>query len=234
MANKPQLYQNWRDLLFLHWEWDADVIQMTLPPGLQVDLFDGKAYLAVVPFTMCDLRPRGFPSAPGVSNFCELNLRTYVIDEKGRNGVWFYSLEADSWISVKIANWFFHLPYRYSKLIREDYDREIYYKAIARRDTERVLMEHRFEKPQNLHTAEEGSLEFFLVERYRLFAYHAKSRKLLTGAITHKPYEIAAAKVDKWTKQMHVLNGFEAPQRDPDFAHYSPGVDVSLFSIEDA
>ncbi|MEI6536644.1 MAG: DUF2071 domain-containing protein, partial [Verrucomicrobiaceae bacterium] len=87
----PVMFQQWRDLLFLHWEYSAAAIQATLPEGLFVDTFDGKAYLGVVPFFMRKIRPRFLPAVPGISDFMELNLRTYVHDRAGVPGVWFYS-----------------------------------------------------------------------------------------------------------------------------------------------
>ena len=106
------MHHAWRDLLFLHWRVDPERIQRTLPPGLTVDVFDGAAYVGIVPFFMCDIRPRGLPAMPGLSNFMELNVRTYVHDAQGTPGVWFYSLDCNSRLTVWGARRFFHLPYR--------------------------------------------------------------------------------------------------------------------------
>jgi len=112
---QPVMFQQWRDLLFLHWEYPAEAIQATLPAGLFVDTFAGKAYLGVVPFFMQKIRPRFLPAVPGISDFMELNLRTYVHDRAGVPGVWFYSLDANQWLAVQVARNFFHLPYEYAK-----------------------------------------------------------------------------------------------------------------------
>jgi uncharacterized protein len=74
-AGRPVMYQQWRDLLFLHWEYSTAAIQATLPEGLVVDTFGGKAYLGVVPFFMRNIRPCFLPVMPGISNFMEMNLR---------------------------------------------------------------------------------------------------------------------------------------------------------------
>lgn len=110
------MFQTWQDLLFLHWEYDVDEIQQTLPPGLYVDTFEDRAYLGIVPFFMKNVRPRFCPSVPGISNFMETNLRTYVYDERGIAGVWFYSLDANQWLAVKLARTFFKLPYFYAAM----------------------------------------------------------------------------------------------------------------------
>jgi CofH subfamily radical SAM domain protein len=101
--HSPVMYQKWRELLFLHWAYDPLIIQDTLPPGLSVDTFAGKAYVGLVPFFMRDIRPRFVPVVPGISNFLEVNLRTYVHDERGVAGVWFYSLDANQWLAVQLA-----------------------------------------------------------------------------------------------------------------------------------
>src|ERR1700748_2091278 len=88
---RPVMFQRWLYLLFLHWRVSPDIIQPTLPAGLQVDTFAGSAWIGIVPFFMRGVRPAGFISVPGVSNFLELNLRTYVRDASGRPGIWFYS-----------------------------------------------------------------------------------------------------------------------------------------------
>ncbi|MFN0079477.1 MAG: YqjF family protein [Prosthecobacter sp.] len=110
------MHQRWEQLLFLHWRWDAAEIQRTLPPGLFVDMFQGEAWLAIVPFLMRGIRPRFCPPVPGISNFLELNVRTYVHDEQGRPGVWFYSLDCNQPLAVWTARTFFHLPYQHAHM----------------------------------------------------------------------------------------------------------------------
>ena len=96
----PVMFQRWLHLLFLHWPIPPDLVQMTLPEGLLVDTFEGHAWLGIVPFFMRGVRPAGFISIPGISNFLELNLRTYVRDVFGRPGIWFYSLDANQILAV--------------------------------------------------------------------------------------------------------------------------------------
>jgi len=83
----PVMFQRWFHLLFLHWSLSPDIVQMTLPQGLHADTFEGNAWVGIVPFFMRGVRPAGFVSVPGISNFLELNLRTYVRDECGRPGI---------------------------------------------------------------------------------------------------------------------------------------------------
>src|SRR5258706_2605399 len=101
--------QSWHDLLFAHWPVDAAILRPLLPPQLQIDTFEGHAWLAVVPFRMTDVRLRGAPAMPWLSAFPELNVRTYVACG-GRPGVWFFSLDAGNSLAVGLARAWVSLP----------------------------------------------------------------------------------------------------------------------------
>jgi len=105
----------WHDLLFAHWPVDPSELREQLPPGLEIDTFDGQAWIGIVPFHMSGIRPRGLPSLPWLSAFPELNLRTYVVAE-GKPGVWFLTLDATSRFTIGVARRFFHLPYRNARI----------------------------------------------------------------------------------------------------------------------
>lgn len=226
------LFQNWSDLFFIHWEYPADLIQNRLPPGIKVDLYQEKAYMAIVPFTMSGLRLAGLPSLSKISNFLELNLRTYVVDEWGKRGVWFFSLDADSWISVKIANYFFHLPYQYSKLCKQFNDGKYYYSCCAYRDVKHEQMSFELDPAPagTYRLAEPESIEHFLLERYRLFTVKGNGR-ILTGTINHQPYLFTSAKALNLSTHLFRLNQFEPPNREPDSVLYAPGFEVALNRI---
>ena len=79
--------QRWADLLFLHWSVPPESLRPLLPSGLVLDTFEGRAYVGLVPFTMTGVRPVWFPAVPGLSNFHETNVRTYVLGPDGEPGV---------------------------------------------------------------------------------------------------------------------------------------------------
>lgn len=106
--------QSWQDLCFLHYEADAAELAQRLPGALQLDLFGGKAWIGIVPFRMADTTRRGLPAVPLLSDFPELNVRTYVT-AGGKPGVWFFSLDAASRLGVWTGRNLFHLPYRYAR-----------------------------------------------------------------------------------------------------------------------
>ena len=226
------MVQRWRDLLFLHWEYPAAAIQTTLPEGLFVDTFEGRAYLGVVPFFMQSIRPRFLPAVPGISDFMEMNLRTYVHDRAGVPGVWFYSLDANQWLAVKIARRFFHLPYEHAKMKSSRTARgRIRYESLrtgGRANGARCVFDYAAgpEVPQPAP----GSLAFFLVERYRL--YSSAPDGLRRGAVFHEPYPLCSANVTAWDEHLLALSGFTPTGRPPDHFIMSHGVNVTIFPLE--
>lgn len=231
-ARAAVMYQRWRELLFLHWEFSAAQIQATLPDGLYVDTFAGKAYLGVVPFFMQDIRPRFLPSVPGLSNFQELNLRTYVYDRAGIPGVWFYSLEANQRLAVAIARRYFHLPYRYAAMSASRTATGLVRYHSKRSDDNPAGRESVFEygPGPEIPPPAPDSLEFFLVERYQLYA--SQSGRLWRGAVFHPPYPLRSAEVPVWSEQILAGNGFTPTGRPPDHQLLSRGVDVQIFPLE--
>ncbi len=223
------MYQSWKKLLFLHWEMEPADIQSTLPAGLSVDTWNGAAWLGIIPFFMRGVRPRFCPSVPGISNFLELNVRTYVLDRHGRPGVWFYSLDCNQPLAVAIARVIFRLPY-FSARMRAQTGPEsetVYYDC--RRDTKVGKSHYEYRGVGACAPAREGSLEQFLVERYRLFS--KRGGQLFSGEVWHPPYEIAAAEAPKWCATPIQQAGLPDPSRAADHAMYSPGVDVSIFPL---
>ncbi len=227
----PVMYQQWRSLLFLHWEWSIEEIQATLPDGLFVDTFLGKAYLGIVPFFMQNIRPRFLPALPSISNFMEMNLRTYVYDKKGVPGIWFFSLEANQKLAVLLARRFFHLPYQYARMSSSlTVAGAIDYRS-NRRGTNMDHLQCLFEyvADRDLISPSENSLEFFLIERYRL--YVAPLGRLFQGSVFHPPYPLCEVKLTKWNDNLLVLNQFAPSNRPPDHVIMSRGVDVKVYPL---
>ncbi len=231
-AGSPVMYQHWRDLLFLHWEYPATAIQATLPEGLFVDTFGGKAYLGVVPFFMRNIRPRFLPAVLGISDFMEMNLRTYVHDRAGVPGVWFYSLDANQWLAVKIAQRLFHLPYEHAKMTSSRTPEGlIHYESVrtgAQANGASCVFD--YAPGAELPQPAPGSLEFFLVERYRL--YSSAPDGLRCGAVFHEPYPLCRAEVTAWDENLLPLDGIAPTGRPPDHVIMSRGVDVTIFPLE--
>jgi uncharacterized protein YqjF (DUF2071 family) len=223
-------YQKWRDLLFVHWRAPGEIVRLLLPPRLTLDTFDGDAWIGLVPFTMRGVRPRWVPPVPGLSQFHETNLRTYV-HAGGVPGVWFFSLDAASSLAVKAARWLVSLPYFRSEMtLRRD------------RDTIRYTGDRRWPEPQEADydvTAEigppfptaavPGTLDHFLIERYVLFTRRPDG-SLWRGRIHHISYPLREARVTGLNESLSAAAGL--PKRG-DVAHacFSEGVDVEFFPL---
>jgi len=224
------MFQAWQDLLFLHWKYSVEEIQRTLPSGLWVDSWDGHAWVGVVPFTMSGVRPRGLPAIPGLSSFPELNVRTYVHDRKGTPGVWFYSLDASQWAAVKLARWWFGLPYYHARM-RVLADPESIDYESCRRGTS-AACHFRYRPGASVAEAEAGSLEFFLIERYLL--YTRNRGRLQQGRVHHRPYPLRSVAVEHWSDALIALAGIRLAGRPPEHALYSKGVQVEVFQLQDS
>ena len=220
------MLQSWEKLAFLHWRWDAEAIQRTLPPGLTVDTFQGDAWLAIVPFYMRGIRPRFCPPVPGISDFLELNVRTYVRDAQGRHGVWFYSLDCDQALAVWTARTFFHLPYQHARMSAAQSDGWIDYHCQRRGEPPSRF---RYRLSAQTRLAKPGTLEFFLAERYLLLSQ--TPRGLRCGQVHHTPYPLAEVELDAWDVNPLLQAGFENPNRPPDHLIGSPGVDVKVYAL---
>ncbi len=224
----PVMFQRWFHLLFLHWPLSPDIIQTTLPRGLQVDTFAGSAWIGIVPFFMRGVRPAGFISVPGISNFLELNLRTYVRDLSGRPGIWFYSLDANQAMAVCFARAVFGLPYKFADMRARISDRQIDY--WSRRFGFEKSLQYRYRPLESLGEAAFGSLEFFLAERYRLYAL--RGRKLLTGRVYHSPYQLRKVSVIDASPELFAMDGLESPNTPAVHRMYSERLDVSIYPME--
>jgi uncharacterized protein YqjF (DUF2071 family) len=221
------MHQNWRRLLFLHWARDAVEVQATLPAGLTVDTWKGRAWVGVIPFKMEGVRPRFCPPLPWLSYFPELNVRTYVRDERGRAGIWFYSLDCAQPFAVWAARMIFGLPY-FHAVMQERRGIRIAYRC--RRSGAGETARYEYKRGGDPHPAAQGTLEQFLIERYRLFAM--RRGRLVTGEVWHEPYRLQRAEVVQWSDLPLRQAGFDTRGTAPDHVIFSPGVDTQIFGIE--
>lgn len=226
---KPIMYQEWRNLLFLHWIYDAGKIQKMLPEGLIVDTYEGKAYITIVPFLIRHLSVLNFFSLPFFSNFIEVNVRTYVRDKNGIRGFWFFSLDINSNIFKTGARQFFFLPYYNAKLDKHVKDNELLIEG-ERQENPRVKMKFKYQFNSPFYNAEEGSLDFFLLERYFLFTFHA--HQLYLQRIEHSSYPLSHCLLEEYESNLFEANALEAPANSPILMHHSSGVDVNFFPLK--
>ncbi len=221
--------QRWSHLLFLHWPISRAAVQSRLPAGLYADTFRGSAWLGIVPFSMERVRPVGLPSVPKLSWFLELNVRTYVHDDAGNPGVWFFSLDCNQPLAVEVARRWFHLPYEHASMKAEILQRRVKYEA-RRKMTAANGAHYDYHLPETAAEAAPGSLEWFLVERYLLFSARPDGT-LFSGAVHHAPYRIAEANGAQWSAEPLLWDGFPHPACPPLSMLVAEPVDVSVFPL---
>jgi uncharacterized protein YqjF (DUF2071 family) len=220
--------QRWSRILFLHWQVDPAPLRALLPPGLHLDLHEGAAWLGIVPFFMERVRPSFLPVVPGLSWFLELNVRTYVHDDNGVPGVWFHSLDCNQPIAVELARNLFHLPYQHARMSCRTIGRGTEYTCQRRGAGEEARFHYRPAGPAR--TAEPGSLEFFLAERYLLYSA-AKDDTLFEGRVHHEPYQLAPAQCEEWSTLPAAWDGLPQPAFPAPSALWVDHVDVSVYPL---
>ena len=225
----PLMFQSWEQLLFLHWEVPAASISSMLPPGLRVDLFEGKAWIGVVPFFMKKVRPRFLPAIPGVSNFMELNVRTYVYDESGTPGVWFFSLDANQSLACKLGRSLFKLAYCDAEIKASHGD---WIDFSVRRRGQDKSANYRYQSDGPASIAEPETLEFFLLERYVLFCFCPKKGILRRGRVHHAPYQYSGGNVESYSTIPLKWNGQQDISEAPHHVCVSRKASVSIFGME--
>src|SRR5215217_7992693 len=195
------LGMGWRDLLFMHWPVEVDALRSLVPPALSIDTFEGSAWLGVVPFDMTGVRPCFLPAVPGVSNFPEINLRTYVTAE-GKPGIWFFSLDAHSRVAVRLARATFHLPYFDAEMSCHASDDEVDYRSLrTHRGAPGADLGARYTRGGEPSESEGGSIENFLTERYCLYSVDRRG-DVHRGDIHHHPWPLQPAEAEVRTLAM--------------------------------
>jgi len=223
----PVMQQSWRDLLFIHWPVPVDVIQEALPTELTVDTFDGVAWIALVPFQMRNVRQVWAPCVPGLSNFAECNVRTYVHIDGKAPGVWFFSLDAANAIACAIARLTFSLPYFHAKMNGVVNGRDFDYRTARHQPGLDIALSATISSGEPSPAAP-GTFAWWVAERYLLHSIHRG--KLHTGQVHHKPYRLIDASVDFSTFDAEFPLS-EVQSVAPASVLYSPGVDVDVFEL---
>ena len=228
--------QTWSELLFLHWPVAEAELRKLVPPALEVDTFEGRAWVGLVPFTVSGARVRFLPPVPFASRFHEVNVRTYVRRQGREPGVWFFSLDAAHRLLVKIARQLYKLPYHYARIEMDVSDtgspaprHQVAF--VSRRVAgDRPDVDVRYAPGDVPRPAAPGTLEHFLVERYLL--YSKGTDGLHRARVHHVPYPLQPATVDHVRETRIASHGITRPDADP-LAHYAARVDVDIWPLED-
>ncbi len=216
--------QTWEQLLFAHWRVPEEALRAIVPPQLSVDTFDDSGWLGITPFRVTGLRLRGTFPIPYLSTFLELNVRTYVRHGE-HTGVWFFSLDASNPLAVRAARTAVHLPY-YDARMRMDVvaDGSVHYRSDrTHRGAPPASFDAAYRPEGDVRPAAPGTLEYFLVERYKLFS--ATPVGLVQVTIAHRPWPLQRAVVRIDRNTMGEAAGV-ALKGEPALVHFGGRVDV--------
>jgi uncharacterized protein len=216
----------WNDLLFMHWRVPVEELRPLVPPGLQIDCFDGDAWIGVIPFHMTDVRPRFLPS-PFASSFPEVNVRTYV-RRKDRAGVWFFSLDAANRLAVWTARRFFHLPYQFAEMSTSCRDEVVSYRS-RRAEAFSVELKCQYRAIGPMFHSVGGTLEHWLTERYCLFSTNSRG-EIFRGDIHHEPWPLQLAEAEIEANTMTAPIGITLPKARP-LLHFAKRLHVRAWSL---
>jgi uncharacterized protein len=223
--------QIWHDLLFAHWPIPVAAMRAAVPKQLELDLFEGQAWLGIVPFRMSGVRPRWLPPMPWLSAFPELNVRTYVTHE-GKPGVYFFSLDARNPLAVAIARTWFHLPYFRARMSCEpeasDPEGIRYSSVRTHAGAPSAELVGSYRPSDKVFHARSGTLEHWLTERYCLYAALPDGRTWRAD-IHHPPWPLQPAVADFERNTMARAHGFELPEVPP-LLHFARRQDVVVWN----
>jgi uncharacterized protein len=214
----PVMLQGWHDISFFHWSCDPALLQPRLPRGLEIDTFDGKAWISLTPFLLRGLRPPLTPRPLSLS-FPETNLRTYV---NGRNGpgIWFFSLDAANFGAVIGARTTYRLPYYWADMqVQIRGNQVVYFSNRGGRARTRITIVRQEE------IIEPSALDDFLTARFRL--YSGTNSKLLTAQVEHPAWKLHRLRVIELEETLRRAAGVDFALEEF-LTHYSPGVDTRI------
>lgn len=224
------MHQRWAELGFLHWPVPVAALRALVPDALTIDTYEGQAYVGVIPFTVTGARPMLMPPLPWVSDFHEVNVRTYVHKGGVDPGVWFFSLDASNPVVVAAARALFRLPYHHARM-EMDVDAGGVDFRSERASLESAIFAARYEPLGRAEAPAVGSLEYFLAERYLL--YTSADRRLWQAQVHHEPYPLQEARAEVMVEGLVAAAGIERPEGQPPRAHFAREVNVEIFALRD-
>ncbi|PIQ25578.1 hypothetical protein COW36_21280 [bacterium (Candidatus Blackallbacteria) CG17_big_fil_post_rev_8_21_14_2_50_48_46] len=224
------MHQRWCDLLFAHWPVPVESLLPLLPAGLELDTYEGQAWIAVVPFRMENVKPRFAPAVPWLSAFPELNVRTYV--RKGdKAGVWFVSLDAANPVAVEIARSVYRLPYFNARMSLQNEGRDWIRYQSQRTDlrAQTAALKAIYRPVGREYLSRKGTLEHWLTERYCLYTSDAAGQ-IYCGEIHHAPWSLQKAEAQFDLNTMTLPIGLKL-SHEATLLHFVRKIDVVAWQI---
>jgi uncharacterized protein YqjF (DUF2071 family) len=229
------LTQRWNDLLFAHWPVPTAKMAALLPDWLEVDNYQGSAWLGVVPFWLDRLKIRGVPPVLGMRSFPDLNVRTYVRDHFTRTpGIYCFSLDASNLAAVLAARVFYHLPYHWASMrLEQRSEREFAFYSRRRFSSEEVVFNARYRglgPSSRLAEHRAGSFEYFVTERNCLYSVD-RTGQPVRNTLHYVPWPLEEAEAEIERNDLAKSVGLTLPKSDP-VLHYSRRLAVYIWPRE--
>jgi uncharacterized protein YqjF (DUF2071 family) len=222
----PVMFQRWRWLTFLHWRYEPGSIRQLLPEQVQMDTWDGAAWIGLTPFLLSGLRPPVAPPLPWISQFPETNVRTYVRGPDGEPGVWFFTLEAARLAAVAGARALYRLPYRWAEMRVLRHERIVEYQSRRKRPFGSASASIAVQQGGPIHA---NDFDNFLTARYRL--YTMVSKRLAFAQIEHAPWPLHSARLLHLEQNLIERSGVPKPRGSP-LIHFSPDLRVRIGGLQ--
>ena len=224
-TGEPLFLAAWERSVFIHYEADPSLLQRQVP--FAIDLWEGRAFVSLVAFTLWRMRPRrggrfGEWVFKPIASHEFLNVRTYV-RHNGEPGIFFLAEWLSNRLSVRLGPRSFGLPYRYGRISYHHANRDgVMTGTVEAADG---LLRYRSRlSGDNFHPSEAGSLTEFLLERYTAFTLHRHRRRLFR--VWHEPWEQTPIEVDVSANDLLASTGAWWKSAELLGANYSPGVEV--------
>ncbi|NHM32398.1 DUF2071 domain-containing protein [Neobacillus terrae] len=211
--------QTWENLLFIHWPVSAESLRNLIPEELELETYNGTAWIGIIPFQVNSQRVRKVPEIPLFNEYLELNVRTYI-KHNGVKGIFFFSLDASHPLAVLGAR-ILSLPYKNASMDFEKKEDKVHFESKRVLSTDTPANFKAVYRP--VSPPEESvpdSLEQFLYERYVLFTKGAY--EILRGDILHEPWEVSKASLEI---QENSMSPVELPSQEP-LVHFCPSKTV--------
>jgi len=227
--------KRWNDLLFAHWPIPANTLSPLLPEGIQIDTFQGSAWLGVAPSWTERIKLRGLPSILGVGGYPSLSLRTYVCDQHtGTTGIFVLSEDASNLIAVASARFFRHLPSHWADMrLDQKSEREFFVYSRRLFSAEPVIFMARYRglgPTRKLAENRYGTLEYFLTERHCMFTSN-RAGQLFRANIHYITWPLEDAEAVIECNDLATALGIKLPEQKP-VLHYARQLAVYIWPTE--
>jgi uncharacterized protein len=224
-----QWRQTWKDVLFLHWEVAGDRLHRLLPDHVELDRWDGSAWVSAVAFRLAKVQLGPLPPVPLCTNFLELNLRTYVL-YRGEPGIYFLSMHADARVAVAAARWLTPLPYRHAPMACCSEQGQWRWQCGPSVAGRAALLNGRFQPQGEARPVAADSLDVWLLERYRAFVPDRQGT-LYCMAVEHAPWDVCGSTAEIAQVSCEPSLGIDL-SRTPCLSHFSDGVGAVVLPFE--